>query len=187
MYLNARQKVYTVVKPAQIVYAGILFTVLVWCVVAKLNVLFITAGNTAKIACALCFAANAHSGQYRKGTNIPYISHLTNVMKILCENNCTEEVIVAGILHDVVEDTPVTIEEVEAIFGREVAFLVRGATEVQKLVKIRKDSDEVSWKERKQHTVHFLTEDATPDQLLVSSADKLDNLRSILDDYNRMH
>jgi len=135
---------------------------------------------------AILFAADAHSGQYRKGTNIPYISHLINVMKILCQNNCTEEVILAGILHDVVEDTPVTIEDVEAIFGREVAFLVRGATEVQKLVKIRKVSDEVSWKERKQHTLDFLTKDATHDQLLVSSADKLDNLRAIREDEGTM-
>lgn len=135
---------------------------------------------------AIQFAAEAHSGQYRKGTNIPYISHLVNVMKILCENNCKEEVIVAGILHDVVEDTLVTIDEIEIGFGREVAFLVRGATEIQKLSKIRKESDEESWKERKQHTIYFLTHEATPGHLLVSAADKLDNLRAILDDFNRL-
>lgn len=135
---------------------------------------------------AIRFAAYAHSGQYRKGTNIPYMSHLINVMKILCENNCKEEVIVAGILHDVVEDTSVTIDEIETGFGREVAFLVRGATEIQKLSKIRKESDEQSWKERKQHTIHFLTGEATCDQLLVSSADKLDNLRAIRDDFDRI-
>jgi (p)ppGpp synthase/HD superfamily hydrolase len=135
---------------------------------------------------AIRFAAEAHSGQYRKGTNIPYISHLINVMKILCENNCKEEVIVAGILHDVVEDTPVTIDEIETAFGREVAFLVRGATETEKLSKIRKVPDEENWKERKQHTIHFLTEEATYEQLLVTSADKLDNLRAIRDDYGRI-
>jgi (p)ppGpp synthase/HD superfamily hydrolase len=135
---------------------------------------------------AIRFAAEAHSGQYRKGTNIPYISHLINVMKILCESNCKEEVIVAGILHDIVEDTPVTIVEIETRFGTEVAFLVRGATETTKLSKIRKESDEENWKERKQHTIDFLTREATCDQLLVSSADKLDNLRSIRDDYNKI-
>ena len=135
---------------------------------------------------AICFAAEAHSGQYRKGTNIPYISHLIHVMKILCENNCKEVVIVAGILHDVLEDTPVTVGELEAKFGAEAAFLVRGATEIGKLSKTRKESDEASWKERKQHTIHFLSEEATCDQLLVSSADKLDNLRAIRDDYGRL-
>ena len=134
----------------------------------------------------ILFAAAAHSGQYRKGTNIPYISHLINVMKILCENDCTEEVIIAGILHDVVEDTPVTLEEVEAEFGPEVAFLVRGATEIHKLVKIREETDEASWKERKLHTIHFLTHEATNHQLLVSAADKVDNLRAIRDDYDRI-
>jgi (p)ppGpp synthase/HD superfamily hydrolase len=135
---------------------------------------------------AIRFAAEAHSGQYRKGTNIPYISHLINVMEILCENNCKEEVIAAGILHDVLEDTPVTVEELEANFGTEVAFLVRGATETGKLSKIRKESDEESWKARKQHTIGFLTREATHEQLLVSSADKLDNLRAIRDDYNKI-
>ena len=86
---------------------------------------------------AIRFAAEAHSGQYRKGTNIPYISHLINVMKILCENNCKEEIIVAGVLHDVLEDTPVKVEELEANFGTEVAFLVIGATETEKLSKTR--------------------------------------------------
>ena len=135
---------------------------------------------------AIQFAAEAHSGQYRKGTNIPYISHLINVMKILCENNCKEEIIVAGVLHDVLEDTPVKVEELEANFGTEVAFLVIGATETEKLSKTRKRSDKESWKERKQQTINFLTEEATCDQLLVTSADKLDNLRAIRDDYGRM-
>ena len=135
---------------------------------------------------AIRFAAVAHSGQYRKGTNIPYISHLINVMTILCGNNCPEEVVVAGLLHDIVEDTPVTIWEVEAGFGPEVAFLVRGATEIQKLSKIRVVTDKVSWKERKQHTLQFLTDEATRNQLVVSAADKLDNLRAIRDDYGRL-
>ncbi len=135
---------------------------------------------------AIQFAAEAHAGQYRKGTNIPYISHLINVMQILCENSCTEEVIAAGLLHDVVEDTTVTIEEVETRFGAEVAFLVKGATEIQKLDKIRTITDEASWKERKLHTIYFLTNEATPDQLMVSAADKLDNIRAIRKDYSRL-
>jgi (p)ppGpp synthase/HD superfamily hydrolase len=64
-----------------------------------------------------------------------------------------------------------------------VAFLVRGSTEIQKLSKIRKETDMASWKERKQHTIHFLTADATLSQLQVSAADKLDNLRAIKEDY----
>src|SRR5665647_24789 len=74
---------------------------------------------------AIKFVADAHQGQYRKGTNIPYISHLMNVMKILCENGCDKEIITAGILHDVVEDTSVTIEQVERLFGKRVQHWLR--------------------------------------------------------------
>lgn len=130
---------------------------------------------------ALKFVAEAHEGHYRKGTNIPYIFHLTNVMKILCENNCSQEVIVAGILHDVVEDTQVSIEEVGRKFGSRVADVVAGATEAAKL---HKDSEwDASWKARKQHSIQFLGETKNLDKLLVSCADKLDNARAILQDY----
>lgn len=130
---------------------------------------------------AIKFVAEAHEGHYRKGTNIPYIFHLMNVMKILCEHDCEEEIIVAGILHDVVEDTPVTIEVVERKFGKRVAAVVADSSEPDK---IRKDSQWVaSWQERKQHTVDYLANHANLDKLLVSCADKLDNARSIRLDY----
>lgn len=61
---------------------------------------------------AIEFATKAHAGQYRKGTGIPYITHPLGVSKILIENGCPEHVIVAGILHDTIEDTPVTFEEI---------------------------------------------------------------------------
>jgi len=81
-------------------------------------------------------------------------------------------------LHDIVEDTAVTIEEVETTFGKQVADIVRGATELDKLEK-KAIEKEGSWQSRKEHTIHFLQHEATTDQLLVSGADKLDNLRSI--------
>ena len=129
---------------------------------------------------AIKFVAEAHSGQYRKGTNIPYISHLMNVMKILCETGCEKEIITAGILHDVVEDTSVTIEQVERIFGNRVAILVKGASEPDHL---RQGLDaKISWRLRKQHTIDFISREATLDQLLVSCADKLDNIEAIRQD-----
>ena len=133
---------------------------------------------------ALIFAAEHHQYQHRKGTKIPYMTHLLNVCKIVAENNCSDEVLAAALLHDVVEDTEVTIEQVEEIFGKQVAEIVRGATELDKLEKkvIEKES---SWLERKKHTIHFLQHEASTDQLLVSAADKLDNLRSIVYDYNK--
>jgi len=129
---------------------------------------------------AIKFVADAHQGHYRKGTNIPYISHLMNVMKILCEIGCDKEIITAGILHDVVEDTSVTIEQVERLFGKRVAELVMGASEPEHL-RNGKDAH-TSWQLRKQHTIAFILKEATPDQLIVSCADKLDNAESIKHD-----
>lgn len=134
---------------------------------------------------AIVFAAQHHQHQLRKGTRIPYMSHLMNVCKTLAELDCRDEYLAAGLLHDVVEDTPVTIEEVEAEFGEEVALLVRGATELEKLEK-RSIEKESSWEERKKHTIHFLEHEATEAQLTVSAADKLDNLRAIYLDKKRI-
>jgi (p)ppGpp synthase/HD superfamily hydrolase len=134
---------------------------------------------------ALVFATEHHQHQHRKTTRIPYMSHLLNVCKLLAENDCADELLAAALLHDVVEDTEVTIEEVEEKFGMHVAEIVRGATELDKLEKkaIEKES---TWQERKEHTIHFLEHEATTGQLLVSGADKLDNLRSIVYDHERV-
>jgi len=132
---------------------------------------------------AIKFVAEAHQGHYRKGTNIPYISHLMNVMKILCEIGCDKETIAAGILHDVVEDTSVTIEQVERIFGNRVASIVSGASEPDHLRK-NKD-DKTSWWLRKQHTIEFITHEANLEQLIVSCVDKLDNITAIKQDFDQ--
>jgi len=61
---------------------------------------------------AIIYAAQKHSGQPRKGTDIPYIVHPIEVMKILIENNCSEKVVIAGILHDTIEDAKVPPDEI---------------------------------------------------------------------------
>jgi (p)ppGpp synthase/HD superfamily hydrolase len=134
---------------------------------------------------ALVFATTHHQHQHRKGTKIPYMAHLLNVCKLLAENNCSDEVLAAALLHDVVEDTEVTIQEVETTFGQHIADIVRGATELVKLEK-KNSEKESSWLERKEHTIHFLLQEATIEQLLVSGADKLDNIRSIVYDYSKI-
>lgn len=130
---------------------------------------------------AIRLAAKAHDGQYRKGTHLPYIIHPVNVMKTLIELECDAEIVAAGILHDLIEDTSIKIEAIESIFGKRVAYLVTGATEV------RQQGDGydgiASWKSRKEHTIRFLLKEATEDQLLISCADKLDNITAIKDDY----
>lgn len=77
---------------------------------------------------AINFAAVAHDGQKRKAGAIPYISHPFAVGLILIQYGFPEDVAIAGILHDVVEDTPHTITEIEEKFGKKIATMVAGVT-----------------------------------------------------------
>lgn len=129
----------------------------------------------AAISAALRFAAEAHDGQFRKGTRIPYLIHPLRVAKILLDHGCADELAIAGLLHDTVEDTEVTVEEIRAIFGDTVARLVEFATEPAKLW---------TWEQRKQHTLRLL-EVGEPEALCLSIADKLDNVRSLREDIER--
>jgi (p)ppGpp synthase/HD superfamily hydrolase len=122
---------------------------------------------------AIEFAARAHREQFRKGTRIPYIIHPMGVAGILIEYGCAEELVVAGILHDTVEDTAITLADIRKAFGGKVADLVESASEPDK-------AD--TWENRKRHTIEYL-KTAPPDLLILSCADKLDNIRSIRKDY----
>jgi hypothetical protein len=121
---------------------------------------------------AINFAAMAHNGQTRKSTSIPYISHPFAVGMLLQKMKCAEEVIAAGILHDTLEDTSTTFEDLAQHFGIRVAKLVLAASEEDK---------SLPWKERKQHTIDGLP-DAYAEEIQIIIADKLHNLRSIRTD-----
>lgn len=125
---------------------------------------------------AIEFAAKAHTGQFRKSTNLPYILHPLGVGRILIEYDFSEEVVIAGILHDTIEDTSVTLKDILNVFGRNVKRIVEGASEPNR-------SD--SWVNRKQHTIDYL-KTAPGDVLLVACADKLDNIRAIKKDINKI-
>ena len=114
-------------------------------------------------------AALAHDGHYRKGTRVPYLSHPCRVALLLTHVGAEGEVIAAGLLHDTVEDTPVTLAEIEERFGARVAAIVRGCSEEDKAL---------PWEERKRHTLAALPH-APAGVRLVSCADKLDNVRSM--------
>lgn len=118
---------------------------------------------------AIEFAARAHHGQYRKSSPIPYILHPLGVARLLIECGASPDVVIAAVLHDVVEDTSVTLDEVRAAFGDEVARLVQGMSEPD-----RKDT----WENRKRDMLATL-ETAPEDLLLIELADKLDNIRAI--------
>ena len=125
-----------------------------------------------KVDLALEVAAKAHRHQLRKGTDVPYIAHPCAVALILVRAGCTENVLAAGILHDTVEDTDLTLADVERDFGSAVAAIVEGCSEPDK---------SLPWKDRKRHTIEMLR-DASPEVCLVTCADKLHNVRSMLAD-----
>jgi (p)ppGpp synthase/HD superfamily hydrolase len=79
---------------------------------------------------AIQFGARAHEGQVRKYTGEPYITHPVEVAEIVATVDHTPEMLMAAILHDTVEDTPVTFDDLEAEFGDEVTSLVYWLTEV---------------------------------------------------------
>ncbi len=124
---------------------------------------------------AIEFATKAHFGQFRKGTNIPYIVHPIGVMKILIECNMPEEVVIAGILHDVLEDTEVSPREIQVNFGETVLEIVKGVSEPDK---------SEPWEKRKKRTIEAIRK-GTFEVLMVELADKLDNIRSIYEDSKR--
>lgn len=118
---------------------------------------------------AIQFAAIKHAGQLRKSTNVPYISHPFAVAMLLQESGHRAEVIAAGVIHDTLEDTSATAEEIFGLFGSEVLKLVEAASEPDK---------SLPWEERKRHTMSLLAQ-RTDEELAIIIADKLHNLRSI--------
>lgn len=136
---------------------------------------------------AIEFAAKQHRGQFRKGTRIPYIVHVLGVCRILAEFNFDEDTMIGGILHDVVEDTSATLEDVRTLFGREVADIVNGTTEPEKHEPLSQTQEKASWRSRKQHTIDFIAgrthQPPSLGVLAVSCADKLDNVRAMAHDF----
>lgn len=127
---------------------------------------------------ALGYAAQVHNGQHRKGTRIPYVSHLMAVSALVMEHGGTEAEAIAALLHDAVEDRGVTVTELRDRFGSEVAEIVEGCSD-----SFSPDPEaKAPWPERKHaYLVHLAT--ASPSVLLVSAADKVHNARAILADY----
>lgn len=128
---------------------------------------------------ALVFAAQKHNGQTRKKTDIPYIAHLLSVAALVLEAGGDEDLAIAALLHDVVEDcggAPM-LEEVRHQFGARVAHVVEGCTDTD-------ENPKPPWRARKEQYLRHLRH-ADEDVRLVSAADKLHNLRSIAADYRR--
>ena len=130
---------------------------------------------------AIHFAVKAHEGAVRKGTSLPYILHPLEAAAIAARFTPDPDVIAAAVLHDVLEDTPCTAHELRAAFGERVTALVLSNSEDK-----RPDRPaEETWEVRKQETLDHLR-GASREEKIVAFADKLSNLRSILNDYLRL-
>ncbi|BAZ81373.1 HD domain-containing protein [Sphaerospermopsis kisseleviana CS-549] len=135
---------------------------------------------TERFTQALTYTHQLHATQIRKGSGVPYISHLLGVASIALEYGANEEEAIAALLHDAIEDQGgVAIRaEIRHRFGDNVTAIVDGCTDAD-------TNPKPPWKERKEkYLAHIPT--ASPSVLLVSCADKIYNARSILKDYRLM-
>lgn len=123
---------------------------------------------------ALSFAMKAHSGQVRKGTNVPYILHPIEVATIVSTLSEDQNVIAAALLHDTVEDSHITLDEIQEHFGFRVRELVASETEDKK----RDRPSHSTWMERKEESLKLLKETNDEDVKRLWLSDKLANMRS---------
>jgi GTP pyrophosphokinase len=128
---------------------------------------------------ALVFAARLHGGDVRKGTTIPYVSHVLGVASLALEHGANEDEAIGALLHDTVEDAKGDSESVRTEIGRRfgtaVLDIVDGCTDARTKPK-------PPFRERKERYIAHLPE-ASPSVRLVSASDKLYNARAILSDY----
>lgn len=124
---------------------------------------------------ALVLAVQTHDGQVRKGSGNPYVCHPLQVCGIALEHGADEDQAIAALLHDILEDTHHTYEDLVNRFGSRVADTIRGCSDCEE------PDDKGPWRERKERYLAHLR-DAGPDIALVSCSDKLHNARSILTD-----
>lgn len=131
-----------------------------------------------RLASAMTYAALIHGTQKRKGTNIPYVSHLMSVSALVMEFGGDEDQAIAGMLHDALEDVGHEHETIiRTNYGSRVADIVRACTDGVPGQK----RDETDWRERKENYLRHLA-DVDTASLLVSACDKLHNARAIVAD-----
>ncbi len=135
---------------------------------------------TPRFASAVAYACELHAGQFRKGTQIPYISHLLGVTSIALDHGATEDEAIGALLHDAAEDAggePV-VWEIRKRFGSALADIVAGCSDTF-------ETPKPPWRRRKEaYVAHLAT--ASHSVLLVSAADKLHNVRAVTADYRRI-
>ena len=128
---------------------------------------------------AIRFAVQAHSGQPRKGTNTPYILHPLEAAAIVATMTDDLEIIAAAVLHDIVEDAHVSVDEIAARFCERVAKLVNSETENKREDQPASDT----WLIRKQETIQRLSKEKDLAVKMVTLGDKLSNIRAMYRDH----
>lgn len=127
---------------------------------------------------AIIFAVRAHAGTERRGKGFPYIVHPMEAVEIVATMTPDQELLAAAVLHDTVEDTDVTIEQIRTEFGERVASFVAAESDEPHQ---RPDSVE-NWRDRKQAAINRIAR-ASRDAKIVALGDKLSNMRAIARDY----
>ena len=127
------------------------------------------------------YTFHLHAGQKRKGTTVPYISHLMGVASLVLEHGGGEDEAIAGLLHDAVEDQggKDTLEAIHTLFGPNVAAIVDGCSDSFTIPK-------PPWRERREEYIRHLQQTKNESIRLVSAADKLHNARAIVADYRQL-
>ena len=134
--------------------------------------------NTELVDKAIFFATQAHHGTERRGKGYPYIIHPLEAMAIVATISNDPELLAATVLHDTIEDTSVTYEDIQKEFGTHVADLVVTETDI----KNAPDGRKLSWQERKQRDIDNLRI-ASREVKIIAIGDKLSNIRAIARDY----
>lgn len=129
---------------------------------------------------ALTFAADLHRYQVRKGSNVPYISHLLGVCSLVLEYGGDEDSAIAALLHDAIEDQGglPTRDKIKQHFGENVTAIVEACTDAH-------ETPKPPWRERKEAYIRHVSE-MSDQAALVSAADKLYNARSIIKDWQEV-
>ena len=134
--------------------------------------------NTELLDRAIVFAVRAHAGTERRGKGFPYIVHPMEAVEIVATMTPDQELLAAAALHDTVEDTDVTVEQIRDEFGDRIASLVAEESDIE----VNNISREESWRIRKQAAIDRLAA-ASRDAKMVALGDKLSNMRAIARDY----
>lgn len=130
---------------------------------------------------AIVFATEKHCGQVRKMAKTPYILHPLEVATVISTMTSDKELLAAGVLHDTVEDTDTTIEEIRDVFGKNVSLLVMTETEDKR--EDRPPAD--TWELRKEETLLILKNTTDIRVKMLWLGDKLSNMRSFAREYRK--